>query len=320
MKDFQNKIRRMQQVQKTNQNKCAICGSFLERTNLNYNLVDLLELWKPIKFSEVIISEHEKQAESTTLYLCKNCEFGIFLPQIIGNANFYDEILNQEPNYYVGDKWEFTYVLNDLKPSDKIIEIGCGSGEFLDSIRDQVALVFGFEVNQYAIEECRNKNINVLTPADDLRQHQNFFDVVISFHVLEHVTDPILYINDLIKWIKPNGKIIISVPNCNGPVKYLKNNPSNLPPHHATYWTKKSFILLAKKLNLSIKKIKFEPLCKRDIYYYSEIVASSFTKKAIIKKLIDKALRLLFKLFKPFGFNNIDFIKGQSIYIIFQKR
>ena len=98
---------------------CPICDSKLRSKTGPYCLNDLFELWAPVQFSEGTLTEHFKQSSYTQLYSCPECKLGIFLPQIIGTANFYLDLSRNDSNhYYVDEKWDFEQlegIHNDLK-------------------------------------------------------------------------------------------------------------------------------------------------------------------------------------------------------------
>jgi 2-polyprenyl-3-methyl-5-hydroxy-6-metoxy-1,4-benzoquinol methylase len=64
------------------------------------------------------------------------------------------------------------------------------------------------------------------------------YDAVCLFQVLEHMHDISGFFKHVRAFIKPQGKLIISVPN-NNPYLYVndKLHTLNLPPHHMGLWT-----------------------------------------------------------------------------------
>ena len=150
------------------------------------------------------------------------------------------------------------------------------------------------------------------------------FDAAFSFHVLEHVAEPVKFIQELISWIKPGGKIGISVPNQDGPIKYIKPCIQNMPPHHATRWYLKTFETISEKFSLKIERIAYEPLISRDYYYYSTYWANhKFSGKSLLMKLfrftVNKLFYLFFEILSIFGKNSIVSLKGQSIYVLLSR-
>jgi SAM-dependent methyltransferase len=262
------------------------------------------------------------------LYICPKCKLGIYFPQIIGSPGFYIELQKEtSDSYYVDEKWDFKEALNDVKAAKKIIEIGCGPGVFLKNTAQYVDQAVGVEYNKLALEIARNKGLSVFNLEDDLADLKGQFDAAFSFHVLEHVSDPVVFIQEMLAWVKPGGKIGISVPNMDGPVKYINPCVSNMPPHHATLWKLKTFQALAAKLDLEIERVAYEPLVARDYYYYSSFwLRQSFLVKLIparflplLQETTSKLFNLLFVLLAKFNKEEFGLLNGQSIYVLMSK-
>lgn len=309
-----------------NSNYCPICKSILLKNGNPYSVKELFELWSPIQFSKEIVKEHLRQAEYTQLYSCPECKLEIFLPQIIGTSNFYLELQKTSSgSYYVDEKWEFDEALKDVKNYNSIIEIGCGPGNFLEKVKPYVAQVCGTEYNEHALRIARSKGLKVFGIDDEnAAQMKGQFDAVFSFHVLEHVAEPVAFIKELIFWIKPGGKIGISVPNQDGPIKYINPCIQNMPPHHATRWKLQTFEVLAAELGLKIERVAYEPLIARDYYYYSTYWVNHFFSdrslpNRFLQFVVAQLFNLLFKILSMFNKKTFGLLKGQSIYLLMSK-
>jgi len=102
---------------------------------------------------------------------------------------------------------------------------------------------------------------------DSIDRIQERFDVVASFEVLEHLADPAKVLASMIERLNLNGLLIIAVPN---PASYLSEADHTLldmPPHHVTAWSAKTFSHLAQMFNLELLGIHEEPL--RYVHYRS---------------------------------------------------
>lgn len=108
----------------------------------------------------------------------------------------------------------------------KILDIGCGTGEFLNVCKNAKWSAFGIEpdpdARKMAIE-------NYALDVRDETEIKNFddasFDVISMWHVLEHVPKLNERVEELKRLIKPKGLIIIAVPNCNSlDAKIYKEN------------------------------------------------------------------------------------------------
>ncbi len=127
--------------------------------------------------------------------------------------------------YTIKDSGYFTHVRKDiisLVPNDanqKILEIGAGSGNTILYLKENklAAEVTGVELinipgsNQQhpAIDRFLVANIET----DAINVNENYFDTIICADVLEHLADPWTVVDKISRYLKPNGILIISIPN-----------------------------------------------------------------------------------------------------------
>jgi 2-polyprenyl-3-methyl-5-hydroxy-6-metoxy-1,4-benzoquinol methylase len=305
---------------------CPICDFPLAKKGPTIFIKDIFENWSPQhRFSTQTIREHLQQSQTTELRECPNCLLEIFLPAVIGTEHFYRELQEDvRIAYYRKDKWEFSIALKDVKGCDNIIEIGCGPGNFLYRAKPQARRVCGTETSQAALQLARNKGLEVYGPDKEHEVPKGSFDTVFSFHVLEHVADPLIFLKTLRSLIKPEGKICISVPDQDGPLRYLENAVMNMPPHHATHWRLRTLKAAAEKLDLKILKVAYEPLLLENHYYYSYYwLNKTFADKNYLQKKMKGLLSILltkfFGLLKRIGIKHFVLLRGQAIYMVMNK-
>jgi SAM-dependent methyltransferase len=118
---------------------------------------------------------------------------------------------------------------NDLS----VLELGCSSGAFLDSVRPFAGAVVGVEPGQ-ADREWAQARLHLEVYPDLKSLGERRFDRIVLFHVLEHVLDPIGYLADLLGRLTPEGCVVLEVPNVDDALVGLYAVPSYLP----FYWQK----------------------------------------------------------------------------------
>lgn len=92
----------------------------------------------------------------------------------------------------------------------KVLDFGCGYGDFLYSIKNAKSL-FGIELNKNYIREIKKKGkISVFSNINDVKGN---FDTITMFHVLEHLDDQIDTLKKIYKLLNKNGYLIIEVPH-----------------------------------------------------------------------------------------------------------
>lgn len=306
--------------------KCPICNAALIEKGNPYSIDELFKLWAPIQFTKETIEEHRCQSEYTQMYSCPECDLEVFLPQIIGTPDFYIELQKASDPYYVSDKWDFEEALKDAKNAESIIEIGCGPGTFLEKAKPYVNQVFGVEYNEQALRIASSKGLKVFGVDDeDAVKMKGQLDAAFSFHVLEHVPDPVGFIREMFTWVKPGGFIGLSVPNMEGPVKYINPCISDMPPHHATRWKMQTFEVLAKRHGFKIERVAYEPLVASNYYFYSHYAIKYWLPwdnlfVQLLQSIVSRLFDLLFRILSLFNKTSLGILRGQSIYVVISKQ
>lgn len=93
----------------------------------------------------------------------------------------------------------------------KLLDIGCGTGEFLFNANRKDWYTVGVELNDNARKKALDKNLEIYKSLDDLNNKK--FDVITLWHVLEHLPNLHEQINKIRSLLKNNGTLIIAVPN-----------------------------------------------------------------------------------------------------------
>jgi SAM-dependent methyltransferase len=110
--------------------------------------------------------------------------------------------------------------LTQLGPIDgsiRILDVGCGTGDWLTVYQTFGAATYGVEINAQACEEARKKgHIMFCGELPEARFENEFFDIVRFHQSLEHVFSPHYHLLETHRVLKRGGKVWISVPNHNG--------------------------------------------------------------------------------------------------------
>ncbi|MGS2725707.1 class I SAM-dependent methyltransferase [Psychroserpens sp. BH13MA-6] len=98
--------------------------------------------------------------------------------------------------------------------SQKLLDIGCGTGDFLKIAQEHDWDVFGIEPNKDARDLANTKTGSVVFETLEMSQFkERSFDVITLWHVLEHLPNLENQIKAFEKLLKPKGRLIIAVPN-----------------------------------------------------------------------------------------------------------
>ncbi len=102
-------------------------------------------------------------------------------------------------------------------PKAKLLDCGCGSGEFTLEFAKKIGTskVYGIEIDKKAVGEAKKKGIKVYN--EDLNKklplRSSFVDVIIANQVIEHLYDTDTFAKEIYRILKPKGYVIVSTPN-----------------------------------------------------------------------------------------------------------
>lgn len=264
--------------------------------------------------------------ENTFIYLCQcpitNLLF-YFPYQLDGDARFYEEI-SKGSWYYAENRWEHTKAIEFIKDGNCVLEIGSGAGSFIKQLISKRTVSYtGLELNPAAIEKARKESIYLMNEllSEHAKKYTSTYDIVCSFQVYEHISDIDSLFADSIRSLKPNGLLIVSVPN--NDLSCIRHNKHesrylNMPPHHTNLFTSHSLKKIALNYQLKLVDIITEPIQDNLIYsyiynlFYKLLFNSDFLVRAVWKlKLYLPAVAIVKKYRHK--------IKGHTIIAVYQK-
>lgn len=130
------------------------------------------------------------------------------------SKGFVQSIYRYARNYM--KKKKLALIQNEIGKKDNftLLDFGCGTGDFLSFIKENNIQADGIEPDEHARSVAKNINkLDVFSLEDMNAIINDKYDVITLWHVLEHVYNLHEQIDYFHKWLKPNGKLIIAVPN-----------------------------------------------------------------------------------------------------------
>ncbi|PZR23941.1 MAG: methyltransferase [Flavobacterium psychrophilum] len=148
----------------------------------------------------------------------------------------------------------------------KLLDIGAGTGDFLVMAQKNGWDIVGVEPNTKAKSIAESKGVKFLNVLADMPNHSA--DAITMWHVLEHVPDVEAQITELKRILKPDGVLIVAVPNYKSfDAKYYgKFWAAYDVPRHLWHFSKKAIELLFGKQDMQL--VKIFPM-KFDSFYVS---------------------------------------------------
>ena len=172
----------------------------------------------------------------------------------------YAEIIKQQlkPLKFLSEKEAAYYAVYEYlrcsNKTKKILEVGCGLGYLTYSLKKSNHEVLGIDISKNAIEFAKGQFGNYYVNVDlkDLDANEKF-DLIIATELIEHLPNPLQFLEMCKKHLKNDGTILLTTPN------YNKNKIWNtdLPPIHMFWFSKKSFAALSKSCDLDLSFINF---------------------------------------------------------------
>ncbi len=184
---------------------------------------------------------------------------------------FINKVYHLVRSYQFYKKKKIIQKFSNIKKG-KILDVGCGTGDFLKHMASSGWEADGVETDKGAKRVAEKKLGKKIEEKLDLVNEENKYDVISLWHVLEHVYNVEGYLKKLNKLLKRGGVLVVGVPNCASydAKKYKGNWVAYDLPIHLSHFRKNNIKELAKKSSFKLKKIK--PLIF-DAYYIGMLSA-----------------------------------------------
>jgi len=154
----------------------------------------------------------------------------------------------------------YSEVLDSLEPfrdRNRLLDVGCGAGYFLEEARRRGWEVHGTEYSELALEVTRRKRLPVLQAPIRLGTYdRDSFDVVTAFEVFEHLSDPMAEARVVAHVLRDGGALYLTVPNFDSLSRRILGPRWNVIdyPEHLCYFTSKT-------IRSSLRRVGFVPEC-----------------------------------------------------------
>jgi 2-polyprenyl-3-methyl-5-hydroxy-6-metoxy-1,4-benzoquinol methylase len=141
-------------------------------------------------------------------------------------------------------------------PGCRLLEIGVGSGTFLEAVRKRGFEVTGCDLSRAICDGVGGK-YGVAMHCGSLAELKgdSRFDAVVMNHVLEHVNDPIAFLRDALRLLTPGGVLHVAVPNVACWEARLSGWTS-YEPYHLSYFTPKTLRKVLAASGFSVERVE----------------------------------------------------------------
>lgn len=320
----------MQSLHKQSHTPCPLCGSSAAVT---LSETSYSEIWSHLQaewgvlITDVVKTKHMIEPW-VKLQDCAKCHLQYFSPAIPGNSKFYSEVTSSCSHYYTNHKWEFDYVKSFLKRDHKVLDVACGKGAFLRSIKDSVETTTGIDTNPEVMNGENEAKIRIYNQSVEefSIKHGEEFDLVSAFQVIEHLGAIMPFVLAAYKCVKPGGVLVLSVPN-RARRKDLSYGSLDYPPHHLSRWSEDQLLIIARTLNAELISVAKEPLTRSQtvvalrLKELPKLLPAQFIGRDLIIKVVSRlALTFPFSLlWKQLKASERLCMHGMSLIAIIRK-
>ncbi len=196
------------------------------------------------------------------LYECLECQGQFWDPLRSPGAGWYEERGSYGVYEAVVPKvsrayhTQFLHRYRGSLQGKTVLDVGCGSGEFLAELQEQGAEVWGLDFDKTAVAAAQKYfNLrNIFTASVEefsLRPDVPAFDIVTCFEVLQYAQDPRAFAQALKRIAK--GTVFVSVPERERMLAVFDH--WDLPPNHLTRWNEESITRLFTSVGFRVAAI-----------------------------------------------------------------
>lgn len=172
----------------------------------------------------------------------------------LGQCTGYESIFNAHVKY---QQHRIDLLRPYLSKDKRLLEVGCSTGHFLFHAKNEVGEIFGADFDsgatQFAATKCEVETFGGNLTDSDLTPES--FDIICAYQTLEHVPDPVAFMEMLKGYLKPGGVVVIEVPNLRDPLLAAYGNTAYTPFYyheaHLYYFTEKSLNSIMQQAGLA---------------------------------------------------------------------
>ncbi len=163
----------------------------------------------------------------------------------------------EERNQRINDMQEELQYVNNL-PCGRILDIGCGTGDFLSAVNKNWDK-YGLEISKYAANKAKECSNIFVGDLEEAPYKDEYFDVIVMYHVIEHLKKPEEGIIKVRTMLKQNGILIIGTPDFDGAMaeRFAENYRLLCDETHVSLFSRISLRYFLEDFGFEIEKESF---------------------------------------------------------------
>ena len=149
----------------------------------------------------------------------------------MSGERIYPEKIKTPEEYliYLKEVFIYTWCKDKISQNDCCLDAGCGEGYGTKLLSSAVKKIVGIDIDRKIIGKASkkyagNNRAYQLYDGKTIPFADNYFDLIVSFHAIEHIKNDIGFIDEMYRVLKDNGRLIITTPN--KAIRLPRNMPS----------------------------------------------------------------------------------------------
>jgi len=274
--------------------------------------------------SKLEVKDYTSSKKCFTIVSCETCDFTFTNPRPIdeklgdyyksemyishtnNKAGFFNWLYQTIRSYAVISK---VNLLKKISKAGVHLDIGCGTGEFLNACENAGFTTKGIEPSEIARKQAiKNFKLDVSKNVDLAQFDKNSINSISMWHVLEHVPNLSKTISEFYRIVKLDGKIIIAVPNHKSwDANYYKGYWAAWDvPIHLWHFSQNTIELLFK--NHGFKLLKTKPMIFDSFYVSLLSEEFKYGKKNFIKSFLIGLYANIFAIISSKGHSSTVYV------------
>ncbi|MBZ5536903.1 MAG: class I SAM-dependent methyltransferase [Acidobacteriia bacterium] len=223
-----------------------------------------------LKDFEIILQKNDFE-----IFRCRQCGFGSVAPMPDDDflLRFYEQQeyfqsdgvfgysdYESKREFYLGLFRDHLRILNGHSEPGRLLDLGCGKGDFLSLAREAGWEVCGVEISDSCRREAeRRAGVPVYSSPRYLSDKREFFDVITMWEVIEHLPHPDRVLSEVLPLLRAGGLLAMTTPNTRNltalrsPARWSEYKP----PEHLLYFNFDTIHqYLSERFNLQVLEVK----------------------------------------------------------------